>query len=292
MDLGSSLHATAQALPHKTAFICGTEALSYAELDRSAGQLAQWLLERGLQSGDRVAIHSGNSTQAVQLFYACFRAGLIAVPVNARLKALEMAYVLDHSGTKLCYTQPALLPTAREAAANLAGLQLIGKLPELSAAEPVPLPQVDENQPAVLIYTSGTTSRPKGVTHTHRTLLGAGGLMRQAGLLRDEKLLLMTSIMHASGLFFQMVPAVEQGLTIILIASFDAGVVLDELERHGATISAGLPAMVQFVVAEQEERPRNVRSLRLAYGGAIVCRWRCKRAFRRPSGYRCWRSTA
>ena len=109
---------------------------------------------------------------------------------------------------------------------------------------------------------------------------------------RDEKLLLMTSIMHASGLFFQMVPAVEQGLTIILIASFDAGVVLDELERHGATISAGLPAMVQFVVAEQEERPRNVRSLRLAYGGAIVCRWRCKRAFRRPSGYRCWRSTA
>jgi len=162
----------------------------------------------------------------------------------------------------------------------------------LSAAEPVPLPQVDENQPAVLIYTSGTTSRPKGVTHTHRTLLGAGGLMRQAGLLRDEKLLLMTSIMHASGLFFQMVPAVEQGLTIILIASFDAGVVLDELERHGATISAGLPAMVQFVVAEQEERPRNVRSLRLAYGGAIVCRWRCKRALRRPSGYRCWRSTA
>src|SRR5256885_1212888 len=130
MCLGSRLHEAAERNPRKTALICGEESLSYAELDRSVTQLAGWLFGQGLAAGDRVAIHSANSIPAVQLLFACFRAGLVAVPVNMRLKAAEMAYVLEHSKTTMCYSSPALEAIAREAAGTMP-VHVFSELPEL-----------------------------------------------------------------------------------------------------------------------------------------------------------------
>ena len=97
MNLSQRLHATASRLDAKTAVICGDEVVSYQELDRASRAIARGLLHEGLRPGDRVAVHSANSVYAVKLILACFHAGLIAVPVNIRLKPAEVAYVLGHS---------------------------------------------------------------------------------------------------------------------------------------------------------------------------------------------------
>src|SRR5580700_3464224 len=104
MNLGNMLRHSAEKNRQKPAIICGDRVVSYQTLDRQTDALARWLLNEGLEPGDRVAIHWNNSVEVVELYFACFKAGLIAVPVNNRLKAPEIAYVLSHSKAKLCFS--------------------------------------------------------------------------------------------------------------------------------------------------------------------------------------------
>src|ERR1051325_2099498 len=123
MNLGRMLRNSAARNPQKPAVICNGEAVNYETLDRSTDALARWLLREGLQPGDRVAILWCNSVEVVNLYFACFKTGLIAVPVNNRLKAPEIAYILGHSKAKLCFSQPELAPLAEEARAESPDLQ-------------------------------------------------------------------------------------------------------------------------------------------------------------------------
>src|SRR6476619_5927167 len=115
MNLGDALQAAAIRTPQNTALVVANESLSYETLDQSATLLARWFLQEGLRPGDRVAIHWSNSFQTVELFFACFRAGLIVVPINTRLKASEIAYILGHSKAVMCFSQPEFEAIAREA---------------------------------------------------------------------------------------------------------------------------------------------------------------------------------
>ena len=97
MNLGNSLSASAARNPRKLAIAIENESIPYEELEHSSASLARWLLRHGCKPGDRVAIHWPNSIEMVKLLFACFKAGMIAVPVNVRLKALEVTYLLTHS---------------------------------------------------------------------------------------------------------------------------------------------------------------------------------------------------
>lgn len=136
MDLGTTLRQSAAQYPRKSALVCGDQTISYESLNHSTDALARWLLGQGLEPGDRVAIHWQNAVETVNLYFACFKAGLIAVPVNNRLKAPEIAYILGHSGAKLCFSQPELAPFAVEARADSPDLQrLYTSLPPLAEME-------------------------------------------------------------------------------------------------------------------------------------------------------------
>ena len=93
LNLGGLLRQASLKNPDGIALVCGEERLSFEGLDQSTDALARWLLRTGLEPGDRVAIHWSNSLEVVQLYFACFKAGLIAVPLNSRLKAPEIAYI-------------------------------------------------------------------------------------------------------------------------------------------------------------------------------------------------------
>src|ERR1051326_6051469 len=135
MNLGRMLRESAARSPQKPAVICDGNIVPYQDLDRATDALARWLLAQGLEPGDRVAIHWCNSVEVVNLYFACFKAGLIAVPVNNRLKPPEIAYILAHSGAKLCFSQPELAPLCEEARADCPGLQrLYTSVPALDGA--------------------------------------------------------------------------------------------------------------------------------------------------------------
>ena len=274
MNLNNLLHEAVARHPHKTALVQGGgpdvhKKVSYEQLAQSATILARRLLQNGCQPGDRIAIHWTNAVEVVTIFFACFQAGLIAVPVNVRMKAAEIAYVLGHSKSVLCFSEPALAPLAQEASANCPGLRGVHtSLSELpSDSTPTSLPEIPSDQVALILYTSGTTARPKGVTHTHRTLLGTARLMAGVAPESFDSVLVMTQMMHTSGINCDLLPALLKGGTAVLVPAFNAALVLDLMERYGCTYTMGLPSLVQFLIEEQVRQPRQIHSLRTFIAG-------------------------
>ena len=266
MDLGSVLRHSAARSPRKAAVICDDQIVSYEALDGSTDALARWLLQEGLRTGDCVAIHWCNSVEVVNLYFACFKTGLIAVPVNNRLKAPEIAYILGHSKAKLCFSQPELAPLCEEVRAGCPDLQGIHTtLPSLETAElgSIALPQVTPDRVAAILYTSGTTARPKGVMHTHVSLIGATELMSSLGVDETHTLLATTQMVHIAALGCVLLPGKASGATVVLLPAFDAAQSLDLIERWRCTYFFTLPAMLRFVVEEQGRSPRDVSSVRL-----------------------------
>ena len=261
MTVDSTLRFHAKRQPNKAAVHTADRSITYAELDTSVACLARHLLDRGLRPGDRVAIHWSNSIETVQLLLAAFRAGLIAVPINLRLKSPEIAYIFEHSAARMCFSEPALAAVAEEARSGR-DFEIATQLPAVTA-NLGPLPEVDPAQPAVILYTSGTTARPKGVTHTHRSLFESAVLLTSIPIGPDETFLPLTPLTHASGLFF-VLSALHQGATAVLLRTFDPAAALDFIERFRCTGIMGLPAMLQFVVEEQARRLRDVSSVRNA----------------------------
>ena len=266
--LGALLHARAQENPSATALFCGERRISYRELDESSSRLAVWLLKHGLQRGDRVAIHWCNSIETVQLFFAIFKAGLIAVPINLRLKAPEAAWILQHSQALLCFSEPTLAPITEEARASCPALgSILTQLPEGETESSSPLPEIKTDQPAIILYTSGSTARPKGATHSHRTLLAALQLVADNFLVRDDIVLVTTQMMYAVGLVAALLAAVCRGVPAVLLPAFEPSSFLDTVERFRCTYTAALPALMQLVVDEQARQPRDTSSLRTAMAG-------------------------
>jgi long-chain acyl-CoA synthetase len=270
MSLGQLLQATANRLGGKTALICGDEVVSYQELDRVSRALARRLLRDGLRPGDRVAVHSANSVNTVKLVLACFHAGLIGVPVNIRLKAPEVAHILGHAQPVLCFSQPALAPVA-QAACQEGSLRTEVRTQLPDGLETGDLPAVDAAHPALIMYTSGTTARPKGVTHSHASVLGMARTVMTAGVGEDGTMLVAVPLMHSTGLTSSTLPSLLAGATVVLLPAFDPAAVLDHVERYRCTWGLGLPAMMQLVAAEQERQPRDVSSVRqwLAGGDTV-----------------------
>jgi acyl-CoA synthetase (AMP-forming)/AMP-acid ligase II len=125
MTLGDILHAGSPESPEAPALFCNNKKMCYRDLDESSSRLARWLIDQGLRPGDRIASHWSNSIEVVQIFFAVFKAGLIAVPVNIPLKPPEVAWILEHAQSTLCFSEPALAPVAEQARSRSKSLQSI-----------------------------------------------------------------------------------------------------------------------------------------------------------------------
>ena len=259
MLIWSHLKARAAAQPDKLALVCGDTTLTYAQFAAQAERVAHAWLRQGLQPGDRIALHMRNGIELATCYYACFAAGFVAVPVNTRLTPEEIAYVLDHCGAKAYLAQADLrIPTSIPSWEFDAGASHNSK-------SPLPVPNSDD--PALLLYTSGTTARPKGVTHTQRTLAGNASYMDTWGLTPEDHTLLFTSMAHASGAIMLLISSLWIGATVTIVPVFEAAMVLDTWARSGATFYMALPTLVRALLIEQRARPRGITSGRLAICG-------------------------
>ncbi|MDE3105473.1 MAG: AMP-binding protein [Acidobacteriota bacterium] len=259
MLLNEVLTQHAQRHPAKVAVIAGDRQMTFAQLDDAVECMAHSLLHRGLRHGDRIAIHSYNSIEMLVLILGAFRAGLIAVPMNPRMKAPEVAYILQHSGARICFSDPELVALAP-------GAEAIGALP-VARQTSAPLPLVSPDDPAILLYTSGTTARPKGVIHTQRTLFEGSSRVLAGTLTADDIVLATTQLAHVSCLMCWYFPGLIQGASVVMLRSFDPAAALDLIDRHGCTYWGGLPAGLQQIVEEQFAHPRNVSTVRTIVSG-------------------------
>jgi long-chain acyl-CoA synthetase len=263
MNLAQLLTRSARLLPDGRAIALGTRAVvSYGQLADRVARLAGGLRKKlALQAGERVAIAARNCPEYYELVFACWHAGLIAVPMNAKLHPREFAYILENCGAKACFASSDLesaIPQARP----------ITRLDELRA-DPIPPLDVAPDDGAWLFYTSGTTGVPKGATLTHRNLLA----MTWAYFSDIDKLGPADSVLHPAPLSHgsgcYALPHFAAGAVNVIpeSAGFEPEEIFDLLDYwHGSSFFAAPTMVVRLLGSKAARRPKHLKTL--IYGGA------------------------
>jgi long-chain acyl-CoA synthetase len=269
--------------PESTAFIFHEEVWTYRRLADEAERVARGLAAKGVKAGDRVALHMMNRPQMLVAYYACLRLGAIAAPLRTAFRFAELAPMLQRLKPALYIGESELYPNVAAVDAGILGRQrrIIvdavdgrdGVLPwdVLRETARADLPSPPSYEPAVLINTSGTTGQPKFVAHTPDTLAATTGLLcRHLGLAVDDVVVAPMPMAHISGLILSL-NSIQFGVPFVVMGSFDADAVLDDIERHRCTRLLGFPYQYVALLEAQRARPRDLSSLRLCLTGADVC---------------------
>jgi long-chain acyl-CoA synthetase len=269
MNVALWLARAAQRFGASTAIGHGRDAwCSYRELAQRASALAAWLHAQGIAPGDRLALFAPNSPQYVVMLWGIWWSGATAVPINAKLHAREVAWILQHSGARLAYCHAA----GRDALATLVPeVRLLTELPALedTSAPSAPAARADTD-PAWLFYTSGTTGRPKGVVLGARQLREAslGYLSEVQSVAPGDAMLHPAPLSHGSGLYH--LPYVMHGGVNVVPASggFDPAEVIELAAHwHKASFFAA-PTMVRRLVDHALQSGRKPEGLAtITYGG-------------------------
>jgi len=258
--------------------------LTYGELDALSDRFATGLRASGIRPGERVAIQLPNIPQFLIAYFGILKAGGVAVPLNVLLKSPEIAFQLRDSGAKLLISWAGILAEAAKGAAD-AGVAVIHSVGDGGAAGALPFdkllaapadgPQLaprEMTDTAVIVYTSGTTGRPKGAELTHMQLyMNADIPGRLFDVQADDVVITVLPLFHVFGLSSILNVCVRFGCTMSLIPRFDAATVLEAIQRDRATIFEGVPTMFIALLSHPELDRFDVSSLRVAIsGGASI----------------------
>jgi fatty-acyl-CoA synthase len=283
--IGSILCDAAYRAPNKIALIDGDPAggerrrWTYLALLADAERAARALLQR-FSPGERIAVWSGNSPEWVILEFAAALAGLTLVTVNPAYQGDELAHVLGHSEADGLFMADeyrgadlhAILAKVRGRLPRLREVTSFGNRDDFTtrAAGNPPLPRVAPSAVAQLLYTSGTTGRPKGALLTHRALTNNARLAFQAvGTGPDDLLVNPMPLFHVGGVMFTL-GAVSTTATHVLMPRFSPALQLELIETYRATMLLGVPTMMIAMMGHADLAKRDVSSLRRAISGGAV----------------------
>src|SRR5215470_17171829 len=281
--IGHWLARRAELNPLWPALVFEERRWTYGEWNAEVQRARHALREAGVSAGDRVAAVTMNEPEFLTLAFACWQSGVVFVALNFRLSAPELAYMLQDSGASLVLAGRDFLATVDAIRGEIPALRFV------SVGKPAPgwmaweaftsgMPEIGwvdavrEDETAILMYTSGTTGRQKGVMLTHGNIFWNNvNAMHYFALADDERTLVCAPLFHIGGLNVTPLYTVQRGGTIHLLRAFDPKAVLDAIERDRIHSMFGVPAMFLFMSQQPDFESRDLSSLRLLVcGGAPV----------------------
>jgi fatty-acyl-CoA synthase len=283
VDLCSLIERNAAFAPDKPATRFEGETLSYGAFAYRIEQTARALKsELGVNRGDRVAILSLNCPDYLVLLYACARLGAMLVPLNWRLALAEQSFILSNAGAKVLVLEQAfaaILPALTESApeTSIVGLDFAPPtgcvLDSLlaKASGDGRNPHTDLSCPLLIVYTSGTTGRPKGAVLRQDALMWNAVMSQHMhGLTSDDHVLTVLPFFHVGGLNIQTTPALQHGATVTIHARFAPDTALATIERDRPTLTVIVPAIMQAVTDHPGWATADLSSLKAVSTGSTI----------------------
>jgi long-chain acyl-CoA synthetase len=279
LNLGTILLATAREKPDKTAIILDERRISYAELERAARGVATSLRARGVEPGDRVALLIPNVPEFTIAYFGILYAGATVVPINVLAAAPEVAYFLADSSAKLLIVHPLFEAPGTQGAAEqevpvvmAGGPPGAGSLEEMAATDPIDFPyETAPDDTAVILYTSGTTGKPKGAELTHSNLLLNCAVVVPKLLGPDvaqEHVALATlPLFHSFGQTCVQNATISLGGTFTLVSRFEPQKAFEVMERDRVTFFAGVPTMYFALLHYDGGERYDLSALRYSFTG-------------------------
>ncbi|MDR6912848.1 fatty-acyl-CoA synthase [Rhodococcus fascians] len=268
------LRRSAAKFPDRPAVTFEGRSHSYRELDTAVTRAARRLIAMGLNNGDRVAAYGVNSDAYVVAFLACARAGLVHVPINYALVGDELLYLLDQSGARAVLVDPELSNTL-DSVRSGTDVEFVVSLPDLLDAagdDSVLKPAADSADLAQLLYTSGTTSKPKGAMMSHGALVAEYvSCVIALGFTRDDDPLLVMPMYHSAGMHVFMLPYLSVGATVRLMRKPDVAEILRRIEDEKIKSLFLAPTVWVPLANHPDLDTRDLSSLKKAqYGSSIM----------------------
>ena len=297
--LDEHLRVTAHATPDASAYTYLEKTVSYGQLYDEVLRVAGGLLELGFKSGDGLAILLPNCAEFVTVFHGALRAGMFCVPMNPLYAPSELLYMIKDSGVKVIVAPEQMASMAPLVRAAVPGITLVVVGRDGTAPDGVvPYESLLTHEPgadtlqsgsvedlAVVLYTSGTTGKPKGAMLTHRNLSSVAVILgNYMGYAASDRIIAVLPLFHAFGLTVCLNTAIYTGAEIIILPRFRPSEVLAVIQATRATIFVGVPTMYSFILQAAGDAPVDVSSVHHWVSGGAAMPVAVMEAFERRFG--------
>ena len=291
-NLAQNLTDTTRTHAGRVAVRVDDAAMTYRALDEASARVAGLLHERGLEPGDRVGIMMPNVAEVPVVYYGVLRAGGVVVPMNPLLKAREVAYYLGDSGAGLIFAWHAFADQARggaeqaDAERHRRGRGRLPRSAGLGRRRTTRWRSADDEDTAVILYTSGTTGHPKGAELTHGNLISNTEVAR-TDIVRarpDDVIFGGLPLFHVFGQTVALNVAVASGACLTLLPRFDAGHALRIIAGHRVTVFEGVPTMYVALLHTPDRADYDTSSLRMCISGGAALPVEVLRGFEEAFG--------
>ncbi|MFD1850028.1 fatty acid--CoA ligase family protein [Oceanobacillus bengalensis] len=290
MNLSEQLSITAIENPSKTAYIFENKETSYQELEGAVRKFASQLEEMGIKKGDHIALILGNSPYYVISLYGALRVGAVVIPINPLYTTSEITYILNNGDVKAVITMDVLMPkfaSTTNQLANVDSFIVCASNPDLTF-EDHPFeskivqftqlmqggrldyngPILDEEDVAVILYTSGTTGNPKGALLTHRNLYSnAKDVADYLTISNQDRVIAALPMFHVFCLTVALNAPLMNGGTVLILPKFSPKEVFRMAQENQATIFAGVPTMYNFLL----QTVKHDNTLTATFAGIRLC---------------------
>jgi long-chain acyl-CoA synthetase len=294
MNLSTQLHETAKSMASKQAYYFMGQATTYGELDAAITKFASGLEKLGVKQGDHIALLLGNTPHFIISMYGALRLGATVIPVNPIYTADEIGYILNNGDVKVVVALDMAIPLAEKmhtflpkveqfvfcetsengiAKHQIENLSLYSKMksfPEVIASGDLSFkgPNLNDDDVALILYTSGTTGKPKGAMLTHKNLYCNAKDTGEYLRMNDEDRVITTLPMfHVFCLTVVLNAPLLSGATLLIVPRFSPKEIFELAKEYKATVFAGVPTMYNFLYQLPDANPEDLSTLRLCISG-------------------------